>query len=98
MMNNIQNKNFGRLVFLILLIYPGLATPQSIEIYDISPDQVVSKGFLLEKSGGLEIEATVGDYRSKNIFLSNCWILDAGTREVVWKFTNTNVKRKTKDK
>jgi len=82
--------NFVSIV--LFLLCPILIHAQSIEIYDIAPEQVESKSFRLEKRGAIRIEASIGGMKSKNELLSNCWILNSDNHEVVWEFSKTKVK------
>ncbi|OQX95502.1 hypothetical protein B6I21_05070 [candidate division KSB1 bacterium 4572_119] len=82
------------LSFIIFLFFNKTLQAQIVEIYDISPEQIDSKSFKLKKPMTLKIEATMGAYRSKHVLLSNCWILDSESREVVWEFP----KRETDNK
>ncbi|MBC8183692.1 hypothetical protein H8E88_21575 [candidate division KSB1 bacterium] len=91
-MIKLKHKKYLNL-FILFLFSPILISAQSIEIYDISPDQVESKAFHLEKRGAIQIKAFVGGNKSKNELLSNCWILDFGSREVVWEFSKAKAKK-----
>ena len=93
MMNEKYYANFMVLICLLLLIFPGLVGAQSIEIYDISPVQVESKGFVLDGRCDLTIEAAVGEYRSKSDLLSNCWILNTENNKLVWEFSKRDAER-----
>ena len=84
-----RKKHYGTfVVFCVMLAVCSISTAnaQKVEIYDIYPEQVIAKAFRLDKSVELAISATVGSSRSANILKSNCWILDAKTRNLVWKF------------
>ena len=63
-----------------------------LQIYDIYPDQVVMKGFTLNKKLEIEIQATVGIVEKKNYMLSACWILNAENRALVWECSVANSK------
>ena len=78
---------------ILFLIITFSANAQIIKLYDIAPEQVAATGFTLDKSNDLKIEATVGITRSKDVLLSNCWILNANSRTVVWEFSERKAKR-----
>lgn len=88
-----KNIKFILLSCFFIFFYPALSRCQAIEIWDIFPEQVVSKNFSLDKTMELEIEAAVGIYKSENNLLSNCWILDSEKRNLVWKFPKKAAKK-----
>jgi len=93
-MNKLKFKTKYIIIFIIsLLLCPIIAYAQKIEIYDISPNQLESKRFILDKRSTLKIEAAVGEYRLKDDLLSNCWILNIVSHEVVWEFSRRKAKR-----
>jgi hypothetical protein len=93
-MSRLKSKeNFLLMIFFLLIISPVLVNAQSIEIYDISPNQIESNEFHLKKRSALRIKATIGDNKSKKELLSNCWILNTENHEVVWEFPKTKAKR-----
>jgi len=75
------------------IIFPALICAQPLEIGDISPKQVESKFFSLAKNSYLEINAVVGEYHQRNDLLSNCWILNNATHQLVWEFSRHQAKR-----
>ena len=76
-----------------LVLLPVLTSAQSIEIFDISPNQVASKIFYLNDKSDLEIEAVVGEYQSTSDLFSTCWILNKTTHQVAWEFSRRKAKR-----
>ncbi len=59
-----------------------------VEIDDLEPGDVEIRGFELEREQEVEIEARALGNRTighKSIELAGAWILDAGSREVVWE-------------
>lgn len=80
-------------LFILLLFIPIVIYAQSIKIYDISPDQVDSKCFVLEKKSAIQVKASIGGYKLKDEMLSNCWILNAESHKVVWEFSKRKAKK-----
>ncbi len=59
-----------------------------VEIKNIRPERVKYAGFVLDKDQKVQIEAVgfqAEGRKDHRVFLSNAWILDANTREIVWE-------------
>ncbi|TDI86065.1 MAG: hypothetical protein E2O78_03530 [Caldithrix sp.] len=67
-----------------------------VDIKNITPEEIRVGGFALDRSADVKIEA-VGFYagRRHGLMFTRAWILDAGTREVVWEIEDAE-REKTK--
>ncbi len=82
------------IVFLVvtLVIFNTIQLPSSdekiiVEISDIRPEQVVMKGFTIDKGITIEIDAVTGILRQHEKPLSSCWLLNSDTRKILWECT-----------
>ncbi|MBN2093102.1 hypothetical protein JW964_25995, partial [candidate division KSB1 bacterium] len=83
---------FGLIIFIVTSMQNSILA-QIVEIYDIYPKQVACKGFELKTAMEVQIEATIGTIRSKKQQLSNCWILNAETRELEWEISKSKLEK-----
>jgi len=84
-----------------IVIFPALATlmtflpcyAQNIltEIKDILPKEIKVEGFRLHRNQEVEIEAVGFRPRKHGAILSQAWILNAETRDLVWELEDANV-------
>ena len=92
-------KNISVLALAISL--PLLAQDQEISLRDFNPGQIKYAGFTLHTDKSVRIESVGGGgdkvvLRTKNNFVdpqnmfAYAWILDASTRELVWRMTPNN--------
>lgn len=69
------------------LLIPGFAYAQKVELNDVYPSEIASKGFTLSQDASVKITGTSGYFRDEwrgVVFYG--WILNAETREVVWHY------------
>jgi len=70
-----------------LICWPAIAAEPTIKIWDIEPNQFVSRSFTVAQPSDFIIHAIVGYYKKPDNPSAHCWLLDAETREVIWKFS-----------
>ncbi|NIW79627.1 MAG: hypothetical protein GWN16_09285, partial [Calditrichae bacterium] len=56
-----------------------------------------SSGFLLNEKQEIQIEAVGANIRDEHFMMSNAWILNADSRDVVWEMTEANSRRKSRE-
>ena len=73
---------------------PLVAQNALLTIDDIYPEETESGAFTINSAQDVKIEAIGSHVRGKYEMLSNAWILDSGTREVVWELADATSKWK----
>lgn len=75
------------LLALLLLAPPARAQDNVVaEIRSVYPRELRTAGFFLKQDQAVRLDVAGPDARRRRFGLSNAWILDARTREVVWEF------------
>lgn len=88
-------KSFLPKVFFVVLLCGGIALAQDAVLTDIrnlSPQEVKSDGFALDKDQEVSIKGYGITSRDGNVY-TTAWILDARTRKVVWNMRNAKRSR-----
>lgn len=89
-----KNSIAGMLIALgVLLTFQQVfAQDWLINLNNIDPDETQYTGFVLNSEQEVEIEAIGLHRREQHYVNTNCWILNASNREVVWELTDSNSK------
>ena len=72
-----------------------------VEIKNIRPEKVRYSGFELNKDQEIQIETTAffaEGRKNHNVFLTNAWILDSESREIVWEMADYYPKKRRHEK
>lgn len=79
-------------VLLFLLLAPTAQAQETavVSIDDVLPHELQTDGFVLRSTQEIEIEAVGPTTRRNDRGMSNAWILDARTREVVWELERSS--------
>ncbi len=78
----------------LMTFLPCYAQNILTEIKDMLPKEIKVEGFRLHRNQDVEIEAVGFRPRKHGSVLSQAWILDAETRDLVWELDDANVSRK----
>ena len=84
---------FPALAYLMTFL-PCYAQNVLTEIKDIRPKEIKVEGFRLDRKQDVEIEAIGFRPRKHGAVLSQAWILNAETRDLVWELEDANVSYK----
>jgi len=66
------------------------------EIRDISPEEISFEGFRLDRDQEIEIEAVGFHPKRSGHMFTHAWILNAGTRELVWDLEDAATDRRSR--
>ena len=85
------------LLLFIFCIHNTNAQDLLVEINNIRPEKVRYSGFELNEDQEIQIKATVfytESRRNRNVFLTNAWIIESDSRDIVWEMSDYFPKRR----